>query len=195
MSRRAHPNMNGEFGNSEFNQGTGEDNYYNYYGNDYQAQENFSYQANYDNINPQSETYNSSTAENSYNGSYVDTTTTSNYYGDNTNINPFNSANQNNYNYNQQATTSNISNFPKVNTSPVIHQPDNIGYGSQPSYGVKSDRSWMSAFSSGGFDNEPPLLEGNFMVIILQMILSLLLELGINFSHIKDKVINISILY
>lgn len=159
MSRRAHPNMNGEFGNSEFNPGTGEEDHYNYYGNNYQTQENYNYQTNYDNSNPQDGTYNSFTAENSYNGSYVDNT--ANYYADSSNVNSFNSADHNIYNYSKPATTSTISNFAKVHTSPVIHQSE-----SQPSFGVRSDGSWMSAFSSGGFDNEPPLLDGNLIWMV-----------------------------
>ena len=158
MARRAHSNINGEFGNTEFNSGAGEENnYYNYYGADHQSQENYIYQANFDYGTPQNNAYNSSATENSHGESYFDNSTS--YYGDSTNLNSYNNIDQN-YNYDQPSKTSISTSFPKVHTSPVINQPVTMGYGSQTSYIGKSDRSWISAFSSGGFNNEPPLLEG-----------------------------------
>lgn len=156
MARRVHPNMNGEFGNSEFNSGTSEgNNFYNNYGNDYQSQDNYNYQTMYDYGTSQNDAYASGNPQSE---SYLNSST--NYYGDNTNINSYTSVDHQYGNYNQNSKVPANTSFPKVHTSPIINQPVNMGYGSQPSYTASSDRSWISAFSSGGFDNEPPLLEG-----------------------------------
>ena len=155
MSRRVHPIMNGEFDSSEFNSGVGEGSGYNYYENNYQEQENFNYHSNFEYGNAQNDSFNSAAAENSFTESYVGNT--ANYFEGGTNINFLSGTGQNSYN------AYNSSSFPIVPTSPVIHQPENIGYGSQSCHEAKSNRSWISAFSSGGFANEPPLLEGNII--------------------------------
>ncbi len=47
---------------------------------------------------------------------------------------------------------------------------------------------WWTAFGTGGFEGEPPLLEGAFdPSIYIRCQLKGSLELGINFSHIRDK--------
>lgn len=64
---------------------------------------------------------------------------------------------------------------------------------SQPiqSYGgnIQPASSWLSAFGTGGFEGEPPLLEGACAAHTLRCLVSspCLLELGINFSHIRSK--------
>ena len=46
--------------------------------------------------------------------------------------------------------------FPIVQTSPIVHHSDS-SYNYNPNAGSES---WMAAFGSGGFENEPPLLDG-----------------------------------
>ena len=64
---------------------------------------------------------------------------------------------------------------------------------SQPvqSYGgtIQPASSWLSAFGTGGFEGEPPLLEGECTAPAARCPVSspLLTELGINFSHIRGK--------
>ena len=63
---------------------------------------------------------------------------------------------------------------------------------SQPiqSYGgnIQPAGGWISAFGTGGFEGEPPLLEGARAAPTLRCLLShCVLELGINFSHIRSK--------
>ena len=64
---------------------------------------------------------------------------------------------------------------------------------SQPvqSYGgnIQPASSWLSAFGTGGFEGEPPLLEGACAALALRCLISspCPVELGINFSHIRSK--------
>ena len=50
---------------------------------------------------------------------------------------------------------------------------------------------WWTAFGTGGFEGEPPLLEGPSFLLYLRcqepIIFVMYLELGINFSHIRAK--------
>lgn len=66
-----------------------------------------------------------------------------------------------------------------ISTQPVQSYGGNI----QPAGG------WLSAFGTGGIEGEPPLLEGTYAASPLPCPLSspCLLELGINFSHIRSK--------
>lgn len=51
--------------------------------------------------------------------------------------------------------------FPVVQPPPLVQQTGPVqNYSTQYNYTSNSKRSWISAFGSGGFDNEPPLLEG-----------------------------------
>ena len=82
----------------------------------------------------------------------------------------------------------------------------NAGYYSHPysnyHHGVSSGGFW-SAFGTGGFDDEPPLLEGMFLFERFSRVYSfdlicfffkhVHLELGINFGHIKTKAIDLLI--
>lgn len=49
-----------------------------------------------------------------------------------------------------------LTSFPIVQTSPIVHHSDS-SYNYNPNAGSES---WMAAFGSGGFENEPPLLDG-----------------------------------
>jgi len=66
---------------------------------------------------------------------------------------------------------------------PISSQPiQSYGGNIQPAGG------WISAFGTGGFEGEPPLLEGACAAPALRCLLShRVLELGINFSHIRSK--------
>ena len=49
---------------------------------------------------------------------------------------------------------------------------------------------WWTAFGTGGFEGEPPLLEGAYRIIISESsggLIGVVIELGINFSHIRAK--------
>ena len=60
-----------------------------------------------------------------------------------------------------------------------------------PAYGgnIQSTGGWWTAFGTGGFEGEPPLLEGIPSVTSFYFCNSTtcILELGINFSHIRSK--------
>ena len=66
---------------------------------------------------------------------------------------------------------------------PISSQPvQSYGGNIQPAGG------WISAFGTGGFEGEPPLLEGACAAPAFRCLLSHhVLELGINFSHIRSK--------
>lgn len=59
------------------------------------------------------------------------------------------------------------------------------GYGGT----IQSAGGWWTAFGTGGFEGEPPLLEGNPSLVCLpsQLCSLWILELGINFSHVRAK--------
>lgn len=155
MVRRVHAKINGELDHSEFNSGISDQSYNNYYENDYQQpQDTYNYQPNFEFETTEHSTYNSFATENSYSGSYVDNS--ANFIGHNNNS--FGNADHN-FGYNQPSKANDNISFPKV-LVPDVSLQDNFGYNSQPNYGSKADRSWISAFGSGGFENEPPLLEG-----------------------------------
>ncbi|KIK67375.1 hypothetical protein GYMLUDRAFT_55157 [Collybiopsis luxurians FD-317 M1] len=65
-----------------------------------------------------------------------------------------------------------------------------------PAYGgnIQSTGGWWTAFGTGGFEGEPPLLEGMVFTMPLSFSTSLrccMLELGINFSHIRAKTLTV----
>jgi hypothetical protein len=58
-----------------------------------------------------------------------------------------------------------------------------------PGYGgnIQTVGGWWTAFGTGGFEGEPPLLEGRNLYSFSHTHLANFLELGINFSHIRAK--------
>lgn len=111
-----------------------------------------------------------------YEGSQSGSTYNYNSYN-NDNYNSY-SAYEQNSNYVSEATNAKLpaqTNFPVVKPPSIIQDSYQEPYGARPpSHSSRpKNNSWISAFGSGGFDDEPPLLE----------------ELGINFSHIKNKVL------
>jgi hypothetical protein len=54
---------------------------------------------------------------------------------------------------------------------------------------IQSQGPWWTAFGTGGFEGEPPLLEGKHNAIpwVILYFIFLNTELGINFAHIRDK--------
>jgi hypothetical protein len=71
-----------------------------------------------------------------------------------------------------------------VGAQGISHQGVQPGYGgsiAQPAGG------WWTAFGTGGFEGEPPLLEGLFSPVHFTTYSCFVAELGINFSHIRAK--------
>ena len=55
---------------------------------------------------------------------------------------------------------------------------------------IQPAEGWWTAFGTGGFEGEPPLLEGAYRIIISESsggLIGIVIELGINFSHIRAK--------
>ncbi|TFY67886.1 hypothetical protein EVG20_g3775 [Dentipellis fragilis] len=52
---------------------------------------------------------------------------------------------------------------------------------------IQTAGGWWTAFGTGGFEGEPPLLEGLFFTHVAILKVSLAPELGINFPHISTK--------
>lgn len=138
---------------------------------------NYEYVDYSSNVDSYGQSYNYSTSDNNDYG-YRDSQNGSayNYSGyENDQSNSY-STYEHNSSYQSNST---YSKAPTQNNIPVVKPPSIIQESFQESYGTRSSNtnrlksnSWISAFGSGGFDDEPPLLE----------------ELGINFSHIKNKV-------
>ena len=161
MARRYHPNSNGEFDkDNSVNQDI-----YGYYNTENTFQATNEYQSDYF---YEKDVVRTSKNENEYFQNPVSHGTELNVLNQGTNVIP-------------------QVNFPSISCSPTVIQssiPPN--YDSRHNYGSNYSKSLVSAFSSGGFENEPPLLEGKSTKYFWSI--NLLLELGINFSHIKNKV-------
>lgn len=149
MSRRVHTNLNGDYDN-KYNFENSQQNY-NYYSDAQEYQENYNYEANFDYTGAQN-TINQN--ENNYSANNANAA-----YDHQTNYNSFNDG----INQNSLARHTPIvqASFPVVQPPPLVQQSPALNYTSQYNYGPNSEKSWISAFGSGGFDNEPPLLEGN----------------------------------
>jgi protein YIPF5/7 len=52
---------------------------------------------------------------------------------------------------------------------------------------IQTPGPWWTAFGPGGFEGEPPLLEGVYALLHGEICNNLNAELGINFSHIRVK--------
>lgn len=64
----------------------------------------------------------------------------------------------------------------------IIQQPSSF------TGNIQSQGAWWTAFGTGGFEGEPPLLEGDCFTLLFCFLAHLLRsELGINFQHILDK--------
>lgn len=142
MARRIHANMEG--GNTsnnlhdeiyEYNNDQNNSyKSYEYSQDNYGQQVDFGYQSHPNLKNPE-------LAPN-YNVNYAHSSNNSAYSSNNTYDNPISAPH---------------SIFPSFNQSPVIQQSSqSANYGSH-----SSKISWIAAFSSGGFENEPSLMEGN----------------------------------
>ena len=160
MSRRAQANLNGESDSKNYySENLNQD--YIYYSNEQLVQENFDHGTNYyyDYSNNQNTANEAPQAhEVGINSHY--STNDINAYGHENNYNSFNNVNPNQNIQTRHAPIVQAS-FPVVQPPPLVQQTGAASnYGAQYNYGSGSGKSWISAFSSGGFDNEPPLLEG-----------------------------------
>lgn len=184
MSRRVQANLNGELDSKNY-YSESMDQIYSYYSSEQSTQENYDYGTSYDYSNNQNS---ANEAPQAYEAVH------NNQYSRN-NINV--SAHETNYiSFNNVTPNQNIqtrhapmvqASFPVVQPPPLVQQISPASNsGVQYNYGTSSEKSWISAFSSGCFDNEPPLLEGIHLQIY--KFFDYFVELGINFSHIKDKV-------
>jgi protein YIPF5/7 len=66
-------------------------------------------------------------------------------------------------------------------------------HGMQPQYvgNIQTQQGWWTAFGTGGFEGEPPLLEGMACSISIEQIAHIHQELGINFEHIMAKTLTV----
>ena len=132
MARRYHPNSNGEFDkDNSVNQDI-----YGYYNTEYTFQATNEYQSDYF---YEKDVVRTSKNENEYFQNPVSHGTELNVLNQGTNVIP-------------------QVNFPSISCSPTVIQssiPPN--YDSRHNYGSNYSKSLVSAFSSGGFENEPPL--------------------------------------
>lgn len=152
MSRRYHGSSNGEFDNQEYNTGP-QQNAYDYYGNDSYSysQGTYEYSANFN----FDQTSHQSAVDNTYNMSQNG----SSHYGHIGQNDQY--SNMNSYNNIPQV------NFPTIKPSPIVQQTEAVSsHTAKYSYGGNSEISWLAAFSSGGFENEPPLLEGTIKLCV-----------------------------
>lgn len=169
MSRRVQANLNGEFDSKNYySENINQD--YTYYSSEQSAQENFDHGTNYD--------YDCSNNKNTANEApqAYDVGYDNNYYTNN--INAY--GHENNFNSNNITPNQNIqtrhapivqASFPVVQPPPLVQQTGAASnYDAQYNYGSSSGKSWISAFSSGGFDNEPPLLEGMHICSLFYLI-------------------------
>ena len=146
-------------------------NYTNYNNND---SNNYNYNYNENNNNYQDTAVNyeyEATAYADSNVNYYYETGNGNVNGNgnaNVNLNRIGSANghyNSNFTQNHTHPVSKTS-FPVVHPPPLVqtaNSPKN--FNSQYSYGSSKDKSWIKAFSSGGFENELPLLEGKYKLL------------------------------
>lgn len=184
MSRRAQANFSSEFDSRDYSESMNQD--YAYHSNDQYPQENYDYGTSYDySINRNGVNEVPQAFEVEYENHY--SRNNINIPGHEINYNSFNSLTPNQNIQTRQAPLVQAS-FPVVQPAPLVQQTSSAtNFSVQYNYGSSSGKSWLSAFGSGGFDNEPPLLEGytypNLVIVLLYF-----LELGINFCHIKDKV-------
>lgn len=169
MARRIHANLDGGSDSNNFSS----DNYQNdshEYQNDQNyaqqsygySQENFEHQANFGYQSHQTGTNPGSASHNDGNPfAYAPNYSNDYSYGSNTAA--FVNGGPNN-NLHSVPNSAPHASFPPVNHSPLVQQSSKPShYGSHNSYtpsNSEKSKSWISAFSSGGFENEPPLMEG-----------------------------------
>lgn len=156
MSRRSHASSNAEFENHGYSADSSQQNNYEHYSSGNYSQEAYGYQSS----NDYGQNYGYySTTENSYNSNQG--TNASSHYGDGGQFDSFNQDFTNHFSPSPSVNPIPHVSFPTVKSSPIVQQSAAPDYGSQYNYRSSAQKSsWISAFSSGGFENEPPLLEG-----------------------------------
>lgn len=166
MSRRVQANLNGDLDSRKY-YSESMNHSYSYYSNEQSTQENYDYETSYDYSNNQNSVKEVPQAyEVVYNNQF--SINNINMSGHETNHNSYSTITPNQNIQTRHAPAVQAS-FPVVQPPPLVQQTNPASnYGVQYNYGASSEKSWISAFSSGGFDNEPPLLEG--MHINLQMV-------------------------
>lgn len=156
MSRRVHANSY-EFNNADYNSENFQENY-NYYGDGQDFQQNYNYESNLDYGGPQNIENSAPQAQSDYNNHY--SSNNMNFYESGT-IPQVSNNGAYNYSSKENPSPAIKTSFPVVQPPPVVQQTgNNQNFSTQYNYGSISEKSWISAFGSGGFDNEPPLLEG-----------------------------------
>ena len=162
MARRV-LNLNGEL-DSENYYTENMDQPSSYYSSEQSSHENYDHGTGYDYSIIQHAAYDAQQAyETVYNSHYARNDAT--VPGRESNFNSFN-----NFTPNQNIQTRHApviqASFPIAQPSPLFQQSSPASnYGIHINYSSSSEKSWISAFSSGGFDNEPPLLEGKHIEI------------------------------
>lgn len=151
MSRRNHTSSNGEFENYDYNADSSQQGNYEYYSSENYSQGTYECQSN------NNFAYNT-TVDNAYNS--TEGTNASSHYEHGGQIDSFKHEINNQYYTSPSVNPIPQVSFPTVKSSPVVQQSGAPEFGSQCNYRANIDKSWLSAFSSGGFDNELPLLEG-----------------------------------
>lgn len=166
MARRVHVNFNDQSQshsqshdkNNFISEGVDQNsNNYEYYAN-YSNQENYQYQ-------PDFQSQSNPVVENTFNNNYDYSYAKANTHAS---MNNQNNANYyENANYHVESIAITKTSFPVVQPPPLVQNSDpNTGFNSQySSYANHADKSWIKAFSSGGFENESPLLEGITVLI------------------------------
>lgn len=166
MARRVHANLDGGSDSNNFasdnfqNESRGHQTDQNYAQQSYgYSQENYEHQANFGYQHHQTGT-NSVSAPHGAGNNFAYAPNYSNDYSYGSNTSAFVNGDPNN-NVHAVPNSAPHASFPPVNHSPLVQKSSqSSNYGSHNSYTAENNKSWISAFSSGGFENEPPLMEG-----------------------------------
>lgn len=157
MSRRVHANAH-EFDNTAYNSENFQENF-NYYESSQDFQQNYNYESNIHYGGPQNVMNSAPHGQNpDYNNHYSNNNMNFHESGAN-----HQTSNNGAYNHISQDRHSPVikASFPIVQPPALVQPTGPIqNYGTQYNSASNSEKSWISAFGSGGFDNEPPLLEG-----------------------------------